>query len=57
MTITSLISEVRAAEAAGDLPRCERAVFALRAHFGISLGEPFATQHRYTPYRYRDTAP
>jgi hypothetical protein len=57
MTITSLVSEVRAAEAAGDLPRCERAIFALRTHFGVSLGAPLATQHRYTPYRYRETAP
>jgi hypothetical protein len=51
VNLADLISEARAAEAAGDLPRCERAIFALRTHFGVSLGAPLATQHRYSPYR------
>ena len=50
-TITDLVAEIRAAEAAGDLPRAERAAFALRTRFGVSIVGPLATQPRYSPYR------
>lgn len=48
MSIANLITEVRAAEAAGDEPRCNRAVYALRLLYGVSLVEPCAN---YGPYR------
>jgi hypothetical protein len=48
--IAALVAEIRAAEAAGDLPRCERAAFVLRTRFGVSIVEPKA-QTRYSPYR------
>ena len=51
MNLSNLVSEIRAAEAAGDLPRSERAAFALRTRFGVSIVGPLATQPRYSPYR------
>lgn len=51
MNLANLVSEIRAAEAAGDLPRAERAAFDLRTRFGISFVGPIATQPRYSPYR------
>ena len=51
MTITTLVAEVNAAVAAGDLPRAERAAFDLRTRFGVSLVDPTVPQSRYTPYR------
>ena len=54
MTVATLVSEVRAAEAVGDDPRRNRAVYALRLLFGVSLVEPFAKVH-YSPYRPTDS--
>lgn len=51
MTITTLVAEVNAAVAAGDLPRAERAAFDLRTRFGVSLVDPTVPQPRYSPYR------
>ncbi len=48
--IASLVAEIRAAEVAGDDPRRNRAVYALRLLFGVSLVEPCAKVH-YGPYR------
>ena len=49
MTVATLVAEVRAAEAAGDDPRRNRAVSALRLLVGVSLVEPCAKTH-YSPY-------
>ena len=51
MTITTLVAEVNAAVAAGDLPRAERAAFDLRTRFGVSLVDPTVPQPRFSPYR------
>ena len=51
MNLFNLVSEIRAAEAAGDLPRAERAAFDLRTRFGVSLVDPTVSQPRYSPYR------
>ena len=51
MTTATLVAEVRAAVAAGDLPRAERAAFDLRTRFGVSLVDPTVPQPRYSPYR------
>jgi hypothetical protein len=48
--IAALVSEIRAAEVAGDLPRRERAAFALRTRFGVSIVDPKSQIH-YSPYR------
>lgn len=48
--IAALVSEIRAAEVASDLPRRDRAAFALRTRFGVSIVEPKAQTH-YSPYR------
>lgn len=50
----AILAEIRAAEAAGDDPRRERATFDLRTRFGMSIVDPLATQPRYSPYRYRE---
>jgi hypothetical protein len=54
MSIANLVSEVRAAEAVGDDPRRNRAVYALRLLFGVSIVEPCAKVH-YGPYRPTDS--
>ena len=51
MTISTLVAEVNAAVAAGDLPRAERAAFDLRTRFGVSLVDPTVPQARFSPYR------
>ena len=53
MSIANLVSEIRAAAEAGDDPRSNRAVYALRLLYGVSLVEPCA---RYSPYRPSTTA-
>ena len=47
----ALVTEVRAAAAAADLPRAERAAFDLRTRFGVSLFDPTVPQPRFSPYR------
>ena len=54
MTIANLVSEIRAAEIAGDDPRRNRAVSALRLLFGVSLVEPYA-KVQYGQYRPTDS--
>jgi hypothetical protein len=54
MSIANLVSEVRAAEAVGDDPRRNRAVYAMRLLFGVSIVEPCAKVH-YGPYRPADS--
>lgn len=49
MSVTNLISEIRAAEKVGDDPRRNRAVYALRLLYGVSLGEPYANFVLYRP--------
>lgn len=51
MSIANLVAEVRAAVAAADLPRAERAAFDLRTRFGVSLVDPTVPQPRFSPYR------
>lgn len=64
--LNALFAEVRAADAAGDDPRCNRAVYALRRIYGIEIVEPRTAgqrfrlnlhlqAHRYTDYRPTDT--
>jgi hypothetical protein len=49
LTLAALVAEARAAEQAGDLPRAERAAFALRLAFGVSIAGP--SRASWTPYR------
>lgn len=49
MSLTNLINEIRAAEAVGDDPRRNRAVYALRLLYGVSFGEPYAKFVLYRP--------
>ena len=54
MTVATLVSEIRAAEKVGDDPRRNRALYALRLLFGVSLVEPCA-KIQYGPYRPADS--
>lgn len=49
MSVTNLINEIRAAEAVGDDPRRNSAVYALRLLYGVSFGEPYANFVLYRP--------
>jgi hypothetical protein len=62
--LNALFAEIRAAAAAGDDPRCNRAVYALRRIYGIEIVEPRTANqrfrlhlhaHRYTEYRPADS--
>ena len=54
MSIASFVTEIRAAEEAGDEPRRNRAMFALRLLHGMSLVEP-CSKTRYDAYRPTDS--
>lgn len=54
--MSDLISEIYAAAKAGDHPRMERAAYALRTRFGVSVAEPNARTH-FSPYRPAEDKP